>query len=494
LNSFVVYCIFFPDAAQFLQLIAFMHHEGISEDIFGRASTKAATQDCMLPCTDETSGTGATLDDLLAGFRTTSRAWYRPAFLNMINDVRSYSLLDFDSASGTYSIHPLVQSWLGITVSDTQTAPKRTATLLSLAVFNSHDYVSRTMLVPHIEALPPDWKREPNCAREFALAYNEAGYWQVAEALQVMVVQADKRTLGDEHMTTLADMHQLGMTYQKTGRFEEAEATQTQVVASRTRLLGDSHVETTRALAYLSVTYHWKCRYNEAEILQVKIIEAAKRLHGAEEHETLLSMHALASTYLSQGRLNESRELLVEVTEIEERTLGANHPTTLMSMSNLSLLLLDQIESAETLAAKALESYRAQFGKNHPDTLSGMNLLTAIYHQQGRIQEASKLYFEALELQQQALGDKHVQTLTTMGNLACTYYLPLGRLSEAEVLQQRVLEHCAPQLYGLSVVLQMLPNRRSLSTECPTPQTGSHRFSVENSRLFGNIRCFTENP
>ncbi|KAG9120074.1 hypothetical protein FRC07_004591 [Ceratobasidium sp. 392] len=433
-----------PDAILLLQLLAFMHHEGISEDIFRRANVKLMSLDPGPLLMDRKNALDSLFVDFMRGFKSSNNTWYRPAFLKTINEARSYSLIEFDAASGTYSIHPLVQSWIRTTIDDTAAAAERTTLLLALSIgrnFGSQDHAFRVTLAPHIDALPPDLKCQPNYAREFSLAYSDSGHWQMAEKLQTLVVKTDEKILGDNHLTTLTDMHELGMMYQNTGRFGEAEALQTRVVAARTRLLGDSHHETIRALAYLSITYHWQCRYDEAETIQLKVVDQARQQLGAEDRETLMAMQALATTYQKQDRLLEAKDMLEEVLSIQERTLGSNHPSTLISQSNLSsvYITLGQLQRAEKLAAQALDSYLETFGKSHPETLSGVNLLAVIYLEQGRIQEAEKLYSETLEVQRQSLGIKHVQTLSTAGNLGCAY-LALGRLSEAEMLLQEVYE------------------------------------------------------
>ncbi|KAG8749147.1 hypothetical protein FRC12_013545 [Ceratobasidium sp. 428] len=433
-----------PDTVLLLQIFAFMHHEGISEEIFRRANIELTNLESGSSAGIQKSALDPVFVDFMRGLRTSNSVWHRPAFLKIVNEARSYSLIDLDTTKGTYSIHPLVQSWIRTMIDDTELAAKRTSQLLARSItrdFGSQDYVFRTALASHIDALPPSLRCEPDCAREFALVYSDSGHFQIAETLQDLVVKSDRCTLGENHLTTLTDMHDLGMIHQHTGRFDDAEMLQTHVVAARTRLLGDSHHETIRASAYLSITYHWQCRYQEAEKLQIRVADEARKQLGVEDRETLMAKQALATTYQKQDRLLDSRGLLSEVLTVQERTLGANHPSTLITMSNLSSVYLDlgQHQMAEKLATRALDLQTETCGKAHPETLSRVNLLAVIYSQQGRVQEAEKLYSETLKVQQQSLGVRHVQTLSTMANLGWAY-LDLGRLPQAEELLQQVYE------------------------------------------------------
>ncbi|KAG8693431.1 hypothetical protein FRC09_010517 [Ceratobasidium sp. 395] len=426
------------------RIFAFMHHEGISEEMFRRANIELTNLESGSSAGIQKSALDPVFVDFMRGLRTSNSVWHRPAFLKIVNEARSYSLIDLDTTKGTYSIHPLVQSWIRTMIDDTELAAKRTSQLLARSItrdFGSQDYVFRTALASHIDALPPSLRCEPDCAREFALVYSDSGHFQIAETLQDLVVKSDRCTLGENHLTTLTDMHDLGMIHQHTGRFDDAEMLQTHVVAARTRLLGDSHHETIRASAYLSITYHWQCRYQEAEKLQIRVADEARKQLGVEDRETLMAKQALATTYQKQDRLLDSRGLLSEVLTVQERTLGANHPSTLITMSNLSSVYLDlgEHQMAEKLATRALDLQTEACGKAHPETLSRVNLLAVIYSQQGRVQEAEKLYSETLKVQQQSLGVRHVQTLSTMANLGWAY-LDLGRLPQAEELLQQVYE------------------------------------------------------
>lgn len=319
-----------PNVVRLLQFFAFMHHEGISEDIFRYASLRAEEQG-SITLTNEGSDIKTIVIDFLAAFKTPHYTWYRPAFLNTIEELRSYSLIDFDPTNATYSVHPLVHSWIRTTVDNAGTSSKCTALMLAMSIrreFTAPDYKFRTTLIPHIDVLSLEPNFESSVARDFAMVYSEAGRFQKAQTWLAMVVDADRRVLGDDHLTTLEDMHDLAVIYEKNGLHTKAEVIQTLVVQSRARVLGESHPETYRALAYLSLTYHEQGRHKEAEQIQLQVAEAAKVLLGPEHRETLLTLHSLASTYQSQGRPLEAEALLAQVIEAEKRTLGANESTS----------------------------------------------------------------------------------------------------------------------------------------------------------------------
>ncbi|ODM22487.1 hypothetical protein SI65_00075 [Aspergillus cristatus] len=133
-----------------------------------------------------------------------------------------------------------------------------------------------------------------------ASAYEDQGWWNKAEVLEVQMLERCKKVLGSEHPDTLTSMNNLASAYWNQGR--------------------------------------WK----EAEELFVQVMETQKQVLGPDHPSTLTSMNNLASTYRNQGRWKEAEELFVQVMETQKQVLGPDHPDTLTSMSNLASTYCNQ--------------------------------------------------------------------------------------------------------------------------------------------------------
>ncbi|CAE6511146.1 unnamed protein product [Rhizoctonia solani] len=432
-----------PQALELFYLLAFMHHDRILEETFRRACLGVELNE-RVAITNEYHSAEITVTSFLSTLKLSGGSWYRPAFLRLVAEIRSYSLIDFDPTSGYYSIHPLVHSWFRTTIEQVHEAEKRTAILLALSIDNesgADDYEYRVKLVSHIDALSTGFRSDPNLTRKFTIVYDEAGRFRVAKSLLETVVDTDKRMLGMDHPDTLTDMLELANACQKNGELEEAEKLHIAVLEGRTRTLGEVHPDTYRAMGYLALTYQGQSRFREAEALQLKVLEAAKKLLGPEAHETFLSQLALATTYHSMGRLHEAESLYAESVEIQKRVLGTEHPTTLTTMYCFAgvLELLNKLDDAETIATVVFETRMRVSGKNHPNTLYALRVVATTKYKRGQYEEAAKIQEQVHEIQRHTLGELHPQTLWNRANLACTYR-SLGRLAEAEQIYQRVLE------------------------------------------------------
>src|SRR6201996_5534385 len=99
-----------PGAARLLQLCSLIHYEGISEDIFKNASQY------RFP------GHGPSKEELedpvqfLSHFLSTTGNWQELNFQDITNEIRSYSLMNFDPEKKLFSMHPLVHDWCRDTI------------------------------------------------------------------------------------------------------------------------------------------------------------------------------------------------------------------------------------------------------------------------------------------------------------------------------------------------------------------------------------------
>src|ERR1700722_16659258 len=215
-------------AATFFKICAFLHHDGISEAMFQNAAGNLADYVPHLPPTDEELDSISAAKDCMSWFGTTECLWDTQKFLDVITEIRSYSLIDFDPENCLYSIHPLVHAWTLSTIADGASIRTCTQYILSMSCSLRSDtegYTINRPLLPHVDAaLQGGTNAVPNVAARLVHVYMQGGRWKEAEKLSVLVMETNKRVLGEEHPNTLMSMNNLAMTYQNQGKWKEAEA------------------------------------------------------------------------------------------------------------------------------------------------------------------------------------------------------------------------------------------------------------------------------
>ena len=417
-----------PTATMFLRICSFMHHGGISRAIFQRAAVADLSGESFLDA-----------KRFLSNFKSHDGQWNQLTFLDHINGLLSYSLINLDAENRVYSIHPLLHAWARDRATAEERAEARMYALqiLALAVgtgeLETAECLSlRRSFLPHVEMCRIG-DMEPDIAAQLHRVYIATGRWNEAEELLKLVLDAKRALLGNEHRDTVWVMAQLVYTYNEQGRWKDAEELGLQLIELRRRVLGEEHPDTLNSMSNLMFTYNEQGRWKDAEELGLQAVEARRRVLGEEHPDTLSSMNNLSFAYHKQERWEEAEKLDLQVVEARRRVLGEEHPDTLTSMNNLAQTNHQQgrWKEAEELELQVIELRRRVLGEEHPSTLGSIGNLAGMYRRQGRLKEAEELHLQVLK---KMLGDSHPHTLATAAKIEDLYRSPSsGQDSHAAV-------------------------------------------------------------
>jgi non-specific serine/threonine protein kinase/serine/threonine-protein kinase len=210
--------------------------------------------------------------------------------------------------------------------------------------------------------------------------YHDLGLYPRAQEHLERALELDRRSLGEEHPTTLAVMNSLANQYLLQGKTAEAERLYVKALEAQRRIRGEEHISTLVPLNNLANLYFRQGKMAEAESMYVKALEASRRTWGEAHSSTLIPLTNLANLYREQGKLAEAEPLLVKALEVSRRALGEEHPGTLRRKTKLALLYRDQGKpaQAEPLLVQAREAQRRTLGADHPDTIRTMGLLDVV--------------------------------------------------------------------------------------------------------------------
>ncbi|KAJ7712587.1 P-loop containing nucleoside triphosphate hydrolase protein, partial [Mycena metata] len=101
-----------PPAAMFLQYCSFLHYNGISEEVFSYASKLVTSLSKYQFHSNRPSEEELQKPlEFLSHFLGPTGEWDSLQFLDVTNEVQSYSLISLDAEKKVFSIHPLVHSW-----------------------------------------------------------------------------------------------------------------------------------------------------------------------------------------------------------------------------------------------------------------------------------------------------------------------------------------------------------------------------------------------
>ena len=390
-----------------LELFPFLHHEGITEEIFSYAalSEDDITHILGLPLAS------SLLDRrLLPLFKTGT--WENFIFREGIRILLSFSLIKRGPSDHVYAMHPLVHTWGRdrLTLNERKKCCLMAYVILSCSLRWDADqsYEFRRVLVTHLRANMGHSRSESDQSSviylddadtKFGRLLQEQGYFKEAETFNNKVLDTRNRTFGVEHPNTTTAMANLAATYYDLKKYIQAEKLQIQLLDVSNRIYGVKHQHTMHAMTDLAETYRAMGKYTEAEKLEIEVLDASNRIFGVEHLQTINAMGSLAATYRNMGKYNDAEKLEIQVLDEINRILGVEHPDTMIAMAHLAATYycLRKYTQAEKLQFQFLDVSNRILGVEHPFTIHAMASLAATYRKTGNILEAQKLEIQALK-------------------------------------------------------------------------------------------------
>jgi tetratricopeptide (TPR) repeat protein len=100
---------------------------------------------------------------------------------------------------------------------------------------------------------------------------------------------------------------------------------------------------------------------------------------------------------------------------------------------------VDVAELEQTDGSMDENESESKKGEDNIAYLDGIHLLGLLYTNQGKLDEAEKMFMRALQGYEEVLGPKHTSTLDTVNNLGLLY-VNQGKLDEAEKMFMRAFQ------------------------------------------------------
>jgi CHAT domain-containing protein/tetratricopeptide (TPR) repeat protein len=134
---------------------------------------------------------------------------------------------------------------------------------------------------------------------------------------------------------------------------------------------------------------------------------------------------------------------LLEAQKLEalmKARVGVNHANYALTLNNLATVYREQgkYDEAERLYHRAFTIFEKASGRDHPNVAGTLNNLAIVHEAQGKYGEAEGLYQRALAIFERALGGNHSNVAMTLNNLAILYRKQ-SKYGEAVGLYQRTL-------------------------------------------------------
>lgn len=378
-----------------------------------------------------------------------------------LKELAQMSLLTHNDANDSYSMHPLVHTWI-------RERPKMSTPEQAIWCQAAATTIARSILLPPLGTSEAD-----EDLRRDILPHIE----HIQSCQQIILERFSKNQKKRQRPWPVLEarfdreqalrMAKFSLVHAQCGQWNEAEKLQLQVKEFVCSMLGMKHPRAMEITLALSQTYWHLGRGNEAAELQAEVLQVCKSSLFADDLRTLRVMDILGVSRWQQGRFTEALELHSAATEGMERVLGANHEDTLKAMTHLGRVQdkFFRFDKAKSLHLMAVNGMESTLGPTHLETLSAKDNLAMTYLSIGGqcVVQAERLLIEVVNQRSKKLGKEHPYTLLALCNLARVETC-LGRVKQAEtrmragiqVAKRNLGEDHIGVLYGRTYLAQNL--------------------------------------
>ncbi|GAC1349993.1 MAG: hypothetical protein NVSMB27_28310 [Ktedonobacteraceae bacterium] len=419
-------------AAELLRLCAFLHPDGILEEII----------------TDGSPELGALLQPVAAD---------RIKLDTAIAALLKFSLVRRNSSMKTLTIHRLVQAILKDSMNEaTQRLWAERAVRAVNRTFPDGDQVATWQhcqrCLPHVHtcvALIEQWHMLlPEAARlldQAGLYLLEHAQYNQARYLLSKALEIREAGLGPVHQDVAESLNNLAGLYLYQGMYTRAEPLLGRALAIREQVHGTEHSEVAICLNNLALLYNQQGRYALAEPLFQRALAIWEHQEGAincapTHPDVARTLNNLALLYQLQHKFEQAELYYRQGLAIWERVRGPEHPDVAVNLNNLAIVYqhLGKYALAEPLFQRVLAIREKTLGPEHPGVANSLTYLARLYQSQWKYAEAELLFKHALNIRKRALGPDHPEVAHSLNNLA-KLYSTCGKYDQAEPLFRSAL-------------------------------------------------------
>ena len=279
-----------------------------------------------------------------------------------------------------------------------------------------------------------------------ALVYFECGDFVETEKCLRTVMHFNRKFLGSHHPRTEKVILAVSDCLWQQCRVNDAADLQEQVLNDNLRNLGPSHPRTLRIMDRLGESRRQQGRFAESIELLTKASDGMKTQLPDTDPATYHALEQLGITLRACFRFEDARQYQEKAVEGMKKALGGTDTRTIIAIEELAItykdlstaytisnksLAREYIEAAHRHACFVVEQRRKQLGDRQPLTWMAQGTLGRIQATMGDVSEAERLFSFILPIAARHLGDDHLGVLSHKSHYS-TFLIQQKRYHEAE--------------------------------------------------------------
>lgn len=391
--------------------------------------------------------------------------WFRDitkskvTLLSAIGHLFDFSLLQKATKADSYSMHPVVQQWVAMSMNENLAEFVQIA-VAAIAFTTSVDHepgfwMLQKRLLPHADKiygfvngsshLAIDWeprkipdpsgtgdlarvvqKGPPDAQMEHPLLrlgwlYLDQQLFEKARSILQFGGDILQNTPGEEHPLVFCLHNYLAHVCNELGDFDKSESLATTTLDGYRKHFGDNSKWTFNALSCLSQVCFYRKNYKRAIELGEALLSIARKNPDVSTNKLSFSLNNLSVFYSYDGQRDKAIEMNQESLELQYKRLDPDHPGILKGLENLACRYMEvgSYTESERIFEKCIEGYQRAFGQNCLQAAREQELLARLYQTAGRPADAEELYRKVVEILENApgAGREDIRTVRCVSNL-----------------------------------------------------------------------------
>ena len=416
-----------PEAADLLNLCAFLAPDGISLEMF--------------------SGGAEHLPKPLAATATD-----KLAINQAIKVLRRYSLID---ASGELlSVHRLVQAVVRDRLSeeDEKRWAETAVTLLREAFpFKSGEvqtWLLCSRLLPHVLAAAAHAEAREVASEKTSQILNQTGLYlhgraEFADAkthYERALTLAEK-VYGQDHPIVATIVNNLGLVLRDMGDLQGAKQHLKRALKIDENTYGPDQSNVAIRVNNLGGVLHDQGDLQGAKQHFERALKIDENIYGPYQSNVARDVNNLGVVLIALGDLQGAKQHFERALKIDENTYGPDHPNVGIDVNNLGLVLQDlgDLQGAKQHFERALKIDEITYGPDHPNVATIVNNLGSVLRDLGDLQGAKQHFERALKIDENTYGPDHPNVARDVNNL-CFVLQDLGDLQGVKQHFERALK------------------------------------------------------
>ena len=270
-----------------------------------------------------------------------------------------------------------------------------------------------------------------------------AVYRRLGKSIQSRIARERALAIWEEGPVTESLEQAKGLLQLATRHYEAEEYRDAQVILSRAAdiyedRLGPAQEDTLNALGLLALVDLAAGELDRAIKVREQVVERRRENPGEQHADLVKAMEELAEAYQWAGMYEEEEQIYRDELPILILNFGPNHLWVAMTWNEIGSALWNQEKNPEAREAfeKALEMHdRIPEPSEGARAIPVVNL-ALLNDEEGRLQEAERLYLLGLSIEEAELGEDHEEVAKTL-DLISDLYRRTNRENEAADLERR---------------------------------------------------------